>query len=124
MDDVKGSPEWAAVADEARESLSGKVMMAQNVRFEREWLSHHFTAVGSDWDKWGPFVDTMAVAQQHEELDNYRLATICEAAGVEYTDGHRATHDAIVAGEAFFALRSKIQKSWKDDPVLSAIPQP
>lgn len=125
MADVADAPSWATVAPEVAPRLSNRIMMAQNARFERTWLGHHMTAQDQEFDPWGPTVDTMSIAQQHApDLPNHRLSTICESLGVSYTDGHRALHDAEVAGQAFFALRRRIFADYSADPVRARTPQP
>lgn len=125
MDDVADAPAWAEVAPTVAERLNGRVLLAQNARFEQDWLNHHMGAQGQDFDRWGPTVDTMCIAKQHlPGLANHRLSTICAAVGVEYTDGHRALHDADVAGQAFFSLRRKVTETYRADPVRAAAPQP
>lgn len=123
--DLDGQPTWAQVAPRVAVSLRGRVMLAQNARFERDWLKHHMAAADAAFDPYGPTVDTMCVARQHlARLDNHRLSTICERVGVDYTAGHRAEHDADVAGRAFFAMRSTIFSTYTSDPVRAAVAQP
>lgn len=124
MSDVAGAPEWGKVAAQVADRLHGRTLMAQNARFENGWLGHHLTAAGHDFDRHGPTVDTMCIAKQHLPLDNHRLATICAAVGVDYTDGHRALHDARVAGQAFFAIRRAIHATYLSSPARANTPQP
>lgn len=123
--DVADAPTWAEIAPQVSDRLAGRTLMAQNARFEQDWLNHHMTAEGQDFDRWGPTVDTMCVAKQHyPQLTNHRLSTICEAVGVEYTDGHRALHDAEVAGKAFFHIRNRISETYLSSSVRATTPQP
>lgn len=121
---VADAPTWGEVAPQVQDHLGGSSLLAQNDRFERGWLGEHMRRAGADFNPSVPGVDTLRVAQQHfSSLPNHRLATICEHVGVPYTNGHRADHDAEVAGRAFFAMRRRIHDTWRDSP-LAAVPQP
>ena len=56
------------------------------------------------------------MSRRHFDLPNHKLETICGQVGVPYTDGHRATHDAEVTGQAFFKVRKVLQRSWDSKP--------
>lgn len=125
MQDVDGAPSWETVAPEVSARLANRAMLAQNARFEQDWLDHHLHSQGYDYDRWAPTVDTMCIARQHlANLPNRRLATICEEVGVAYTDGHRALHDADVTGKAFFALRNRITDTYAADARRQGLTQP
>lgn len=119
---IANSKTWPEVAPEVSKVLEGKVMLAQNAAFENSWLKRHLT----DFNKRGELliVDTMDVAQKHLDLPNNKLATICKKVGVDYTNGHRAMHDAEVAGEAFFAMKRKIARKWRENEARKNAPVP
>lgn len=124
-EDVQDAPEWAEVAPQTEHHLRGATLLAQNDRFEREWLGEHMHRADADFDPDMPGVDTMRIAQQHfSRLPSHRLSSICEHLGVDYTDGHRATHDAVVAAQAFFAMRERIHTTWRSSPLHASLPQP
>jgi DNA polymerase III epsilon subunit-like protein len=124
MADVAGAPDWNTIAPQVAERLRGRVMMAQNARFEHAWLDHHMSESGTDYDAYGATVDTVCVAKQHfPDWENHKLATICGNVGVAYTDGHRAMHDAEVAAQAYFAMRGQVYDQYRASS-LSAIPTP
>lgn len=125
LDDVRDAPSWAEVAPATAERLAGRVMMAQNARFERDWLAHHLTAQKQSFEKYGPTIDTLTIARQHfSALPNHRLSTICGHVGVPYTNGHRAEHDADVTVRAFFRMRERIFATWAASPARANAPQP
>lgn len=118
MADVAGAPAWAEVAPDISARLEGRIMLAQNARFEGEWLGHHMSEAGQDFERWGPTLDTVCVAKQHfPALVNHKLASICERVGVGYTNGHRAMHDAEVAAQAFFAIRTHVFDQFRASTV-------
>lgn len=117
--DLKGKPTWASVQPSISSQLKGKILLAQNASFEKKWLDYHLEGFDS---KSIPVVDTMEISRKHFDLPNHQLKTICENNGVEYTDGHRAKHDAEVAGAAYFKLRRKIKQTWVSKAARSNAP--
>lgn len=110
VSDLEGKPSWNEVQGEILESLRGRKLLAQNANFERSWFHNHldgFTALEM------PTVDTLEFAEKFlPETVNNKLETICNEVGVPYTNGHRALHDALVTGEAYFAIIELISISW------------
>ena len=108
--DLDGKPAFSEVSAEILESLRGRKLLAQNANFERSWFHTHldgFTALNM------PTVDTLEFAEKFlPDTENNKLETICKASGVEYTNGHRALHDALVTGKAFFEIIKKISTIW------------
>lgn len=118
MADVQGAPPWADIAPDVSARLEGRIMLAQNARFEGEWLGHHMSEAGQDFERYGPTLDTLCLAKQHlPALENHKLASICERVGVDYTNGHRALHDAEVAAQAFFAMRTHVFNEFRASTV-------
>lgn len=124
VDDVIDEPSWPTVAPEVLGVLAGRRMIAQNDRFERSWIAHHSEALGLTFDKRMPGCDTQQIAAQHLAAENQKLATTCEALGIAYTNGHRATHDAHVAGQAFFAMKRRAHDLWRNNPRYATTPHP
>ena len=124
--ELADSPAWETVKDDVLKELDGKILLAQNSRFEKGWLSHHGDNV---FINSLPIVDTLDIARKHLNLPNNKLNTICNEVGVAYTDGHRATHDALVTGEAYFRLRKVVARQWRkkgaraNAPALTKLPK-
>lgn len=116
---IANSKTWPEVAPQVEQVLEGKVMLAQNASFEKAWLNRHLQNFKGHQT---PIVDTMDIAQKHLDLPNNRLSTICKKVGVKYTNGHRALHDAEVAGEAFFKMQRKAARQWNSNPVRKNAP--
>lgn len=119
VDDLKDSPAWEMVKDEVTNELKGKILLAQNSRFEKGWLSHHGDNMVINSL---PIVDTLDISRKHLNLPNNKLQTICNEVGVAYTDGHRATHDALVTGQAYFRLRKHVNRQWRKKASRAAAP--
>lgn len=117
--DLADSPAWETVKDDVYKELDGKILLAQNSKFEKGWLSHHGDGMLINSL---PIVDTLDIARKHLNLPNNKLNTICNEVGVAYTDGHRATHDALVTGSAYFRLRKYINRQWRKKPSRAAAP--
>lgn len=126
VDALDDAPSWDEKASEVLDVLDGRVLVAQHVDYEMTWLSHHFAAAGLAWNPAAaPVVDTLRLAQQHfPDIDNHRLATVCETLGIEYTDGHRALHDAQVTARALVALREHTQARYAENPRFAGLPVP
>jgi len=117
--DVHGiTPEDVADAPGIEESLAeferrtqGACLIGHNLAFD---LRHLRYAMDQDRQArglpagnypWIAGVDTFwRTARTVDGLPNRKLATVAEHYGVEYTDGHRAEHDAKVAGDVFFRM--------------------
>jgi DNA polymerase III epsilon subunit-like protein len=115
---ISNSKPWPEVAPKVGEVLEGKIMLAQNASFEKSWLQRHLPT----WDRDTLIVDTMDIAQKHLDIPNNKLSSICKKVGVPYTNGHRAMHDAEVAGEAFFAMQKRIARKWNSDSNRKSAP--
>lgn len=120
-EDVAESPTWEQVAPQVGQSMSRATLMAHNARFEKKWLGHHLPGFDEDT----PTVDTLLLAQRnYGHLESHQLASVCEHLGVDYTDGHRAEHDARVAAEMFFVARADIADRYRSDPAFRGLPAP
>lgn len=119
VEDLEGKPDWDSVKNDVLQELEGKVLLAQNSFFEKGWLSHHGDSllIGGL-----PVVDTLDISRKHLNLPNNKLVTICTEVGVAYTEGHRATHDALVTGEAYFKLRKVVTQHWRKNPTRANAP--
>ena len=117
--DLDGKPSWNRASHIVRDQLKGKILLAQNASFEKAWLNHHLDDFKSTRI---PVVDTMEISRKHFDLPDHKLKTICENNGVEYTNGHRATHDAQVTGDVYFKQRKHIRKTWNSKEARSSAP--
>lgn len=130
-DDVQGAPDFAAVLPEIRSRLDGAVLIGHNLKFDtihlRMTIDKYPGEAPADGEPaaprypWSAEADTMVHAVRHiPGLSDYKLVTVSGHVGVPYTNGHRAEHDAAVAGETFFRLRKPLlDKVTTDDPWAS-----
>lgn len=117
--DLDGQPTWDEVKGTVMDNLRGRIMLAQNIGFENKWLREKSKEF-EDTKISG--VDTLEVARKHFEMPAYKLSNICAEVGVAYTNGHRATHDAEVTGEAYFKARRRISNEWFASPARKNAP--
>ncbi|MGH2661979.1 MAG: 3'-5' exonuclease [Actinomycetota bacterium] len=93
-DDVAGAPLFTEIVGDLLELVSGAVMVAHNVRYDRGFLSAELSACGVFLPAI-PSLCTLKMAYRFEPgLANHRLATCCFAAGVPHFSDHSALGDA------------------------------
>lgn len=124
--DLDKKPAWSTVKDKVSSELEGKILLAQNAPFERGWLSHHGDPV---LIQGLATIDTLDIGRKHFDLPNHKLESLCKNVGVPYTEGHRATHDALVTAELLFEARKSVERAWKkkkaraNAPALKTLPK-
>lgn len=92
--DVAEAPMFNEIVGDLLEVLSGAVMVAHNVRFDRDFISAELSAAGVFLPAI-PTLCTLGLAYKWEPaLSNHRLATCCIAAGVSFHASHSALGDA------------------------------
>lgn len=97
--DVAEAPMFNEIAGDLLEVLAGAVMVAHNVRFDRDFIAAELSAAGVFLPA-VPSLCTLALAYKWEpSLVNHRLSTCCAAAGVPYYASHSALGDARAAAD-------------------------
>ena len=127
-DDVKDAPTFDQVVGDIRDHLDGAIIIGHNLKFDtmhlRMSMDRHPLPEPAEGEPrppkypWAAEADTMVHAVRHVPgLSDYKLVTVSGHVGVAYTNGHRAEHDAAVAGETFFKLREPLKaRTTYDDP--------
>lgn len=106
LKEIEGKPTFQESNARIMDFLRGKVLLAHNAMFELSWMNQHLDGF---IDENMPVIDTMKLSTLLlPNATDSRLETMCAELGVDYTNGHRAYHDALVAGDAFFALVKKL----------------
>lgn len=93
-DDVAGAPMFQEIVGDLLEIMDGAVMVAHNVRFDRDFISAELSGAGVFLPAI-PSLCTLELAYRLEPgLANHRLATCCASAGLPYYASHSALGDA------------------------------
>lgn len=93
-DDVAEAPMFQEIIGDILEMMAGAVMVAHNVRFDRDFVSAELSAAGVFLPAI-PSLCTLELAYRLEPgLANHRLATCCASVGVSYHATHSALGDA------------------------------
>ena len=97
--DVAEAPMFREIVGDLLEMIDGSVMVAHNVRFDRDFVSAELSAAGVFLPAI-PSLCTLELAYRLEPgLANHRLATCCASAGLSYDGSHSALGDARVEAE-------------------------
>lgn len=93
-DEVAGAPMFTEIVGDLLEIIDGAVMVAHNLRYDRDFLAAELSATGVFLPAI-PCLCTLELAYRYEPgLPNHRLATCCFAAGVPHFSEHSALGDA------------------------------
>jgi DNA polymerase-3 subunit epsilon len=93
------------------EVLGGAVMVAHNLKFDRDFLAAELSGAGVFLPA-VPGLCTLELAYRFEaDLENHRLAACCRAAGIFYHASHSALGDARVEAELLrrYLLKAEAQ---------------
>ena len=113
---VADAPTFAEIIPELRERLKGATVIGHNLAFDTGHLRANLRKHAAEGDReaarapWVGEADTLLHSSRHMNgLPDNKLVTVSGSLGIPYTNGHRAEHDAAVAGEVFFAIRKKLK---------------
>jgi DNA polymerase III epsilon subunit-like protein len=117
VEDVIDQPTFDEILPELQDRLAGSTLIGHNLGFDTKHLRVSMQKFAPEEQRelaspsWQGEADTLFHASRHMEgLENNKLATVADSLGISYTNGHRAEHDAAVAGEVFFKIRNA--KGW------------
>ena len=101
--DVAGAPGWAQVWKQMDDLIAGAPVVAHNAAFDLSVIRAANTAVSLPWPTLR-YACTMVLARQTwPGLPNYRLPRVAQAAGVRFSNHHRAEADALAAARILLA---------------------
>jgi DNA polymerase III subunit epsilon len=103
QDMVANAPTFADIAGDLLDRLRGAVVVAHNASFEDSFLGWEFAHAGLAMPTL-PALCTLRLARGVLEAPNYKLATCCEAFGLENDGAHSALGDARVTADLATAL--------------------
>jgi DNA polymerase-3 subunit epsilon len=104
-DDLLNQPRFKDVADELLRRLRGRVLVAYNAPFDRNFLIHEFSRVGKTLPEGAKWLDPLVIARQTQKgQGNMKLGTVAKRLAVQLDEAHRAEADAVCAGQVLLAL--------------------
>lgn len=116
-DDVCDKPSFAEIAEEVAQALEGRLPVAYNAEFDKEFLAVEFARLAAPPARAAPavrrqveWVDPLVWARelQHEEKSR-ALAEVCARLGIELVQAHRAAGDAEAALRVLFAFAADVR---------------
>lgn len=104
-EDVKDCPRFSEVASEILEVMRGRVPLAYNAEFDRNFLTEEFTRNSLDLGRAPPalrrgveWLDPLVWVREVQKYEKSKaLGEVCQRLGIELTNAHRATDDAEAA---------------------------
>lgn len=98
-EDLTDAPIFEEILGDLLEIMSDAVMVAHNIRFDRDFIAAELSAAGVFLPS-VPSLCTLGISYRLQPaLTNHRLATCCAALGVRYTGSHSAIGDARAEAE-------------------------
>lgn len=117
---LDNAPTFPEIARSILAWLDGVIVVAHNARFEEAFLSAEFQRSRVRVPQ-QPALDTLPMAQQHIQLPNHKLVTVCQWAGVDVVGAHTALGDALATAQMLPALLTQVgPQRWQHPmPVLN-----
>lgn len=104
-EDVARARPFSAHAQAVHDFLSGALIVAHNLPFDRNFLTMEFQQVGLTWPAAEAELDTLDLSRRFFTRErSHRLGELCNRLGVRLEEAHRAVHDATACGEAFLSM--------------------
>ncbi|NUN13468.1 MAG: 3'-5' exonuclease [Myxococcales bacterium] len=107
--DVNGMPRFVDIADDVLSRLSGSVIVAYNLSFDRSFLAAELSRSGASWPADVPCIDPLIFARQlHKNQGSKKLGAVAARMGIPLVNAHRAVDDAEVAGKVLLAFADQL----------------
>lgn len=119
---VAGSPQFAEVASEIAAVLSGRVPLAYNAEFDKNFIVQEYARTTLELSRVPPalrrgveWLDPLVWAREMQKYEKSKaLGEVCARLGIALTNAHRATNDAEAAMQVFaaFAKDPRVPKTY------------
>lgn len=97
---VENSPRFFEIAKDLIELTEKRIIVAHNARFDYSFIREEFRALGYNYRR--KTLDTVALSRKlFPGFRSYSLGNICRELGIEITDRHRASGDALATVKLF-----------------------
>jgi DNA polymerase-3 subunit epsilon len=104
---LSGAPTFHEVSGRILELIQDSIVVAHNARFEENFLSFEFNEAGHDLDLI-PALDTLWLARNTIELQNYKLDTVVNGFNERIVDAHTALGDVIAVSKILPEMLNRI----------------
>lgn len=123
-EDLVGKPRFEEIAEEVRKRLSGGIVVAYNLTFDKSFVASELTRAALQWPDDALELDPLVfVRQLHRGQGSKKLGAVAERLGINLENAHRAVDDAEVAGKVLLSLASglpgdlneliELQRQWE-----------
>lgn len=107
--DLQGQPRFGDVQAELRKRLEGRLLVAYNAGFDRNFLVHELARVGGSLPQGARWLDPLVWAREMQKgQGNMKLGTVAKRLGVVLEEAHRAAADAECAGRVLLCLAKQL----------------
>jgi DNA polymerase-3 subunit epsilon len=107
-EDLEGAPTFEAIAQELYDAIDGRAFVAYNLGFDRAFVAAEFKRCKLDWTTQTPIDPLVFARELHKKAGSKRLGAVAERLGISLENAHRATDDALVAGQILYAFRDAL----------------
>lgn len=95
---VANAPRFEQISKSLSEFVSGYPIVAHNAPFDMKFLA----VSGLDISPKAVIYDTLELSRRlFEDLENYKLQTVCDECCIYFSNAHRSSSDALAAGLLF-----------------------
>ncbi|THV43013.1 3'-5' exonuclease [Glycomyces buryatensis] len=101
--DVVHAPRWPQVWKEMHDFIAGAPVVAHNAAFDLSVIRAANDATGIPWPVLRYACTVVLAKRTWQDLPNYRLPRVALAAGIDFSDHHRAEADALAAAQILLA---------------------
>lgn len=112
--DVEDQPPFSHIAEEVRSRLEGRILVAYNLSFDRQFITSELGRCDLEWPDevtLDPLIFARALLPW---LNKKKLADVANALGVDLREAHRARDDAEAAGQVLFAFGDRLPLELDD----------
>ncbi len=110
--DLVGQPRFADIVGDLHHRLIGRLLVAYNAGFDRNFLVHELARAGSALPQGARWLDPMVFAKEMQKgQGNMKLGTVAKRLGVSLEEAHRAAADAECAGRVLLKLAEQLPQA-------------
>lgn len=117
-EDVAGKPAFEEVVDEVVSRLTGAIVVAYNLSFDKGFLAMELERAGREWPD-VPELDPLIFARQlHKGKGSNKLGAVAARLGISLENAHRAVDDAEATGHVLLALAGELPERLEELEIL------